>query len=382
MDIKSMTTVELLERRKAIAAEAEGLQDVERLNPLQEEMAKINEELESRRATEAERRALLESIAAGAVQKIGSAPSEDVEDQEEIRASKKYLEAWVRSVKKGDDAECRALLSTNVTGGTVPVPTYVEGRIRTAWERLGLMARVTRTYVRGNLQIGFEVSSTAAAVHTEGADAPDEETLVLGSVVLTPVSIKKWIRVSDEAMDMGGEEFADYIVDELTYRIAKAAQARLIGQIVALPAAATASSVSANAVAGTPSLSIVPTLMANLSDEADDPVVVINKLTLANFEAARVAAGFAIDPFRGMDVYYDSTLPAYDAAATGATWIIVGDFGVGAHVNLPNGDEIRVKVDDLSEAESDLVKFVGREYIATAAVADKAFAKGTKPASA
>lgn len=382
MDIKNMTTVELLERRKAIAAEAEGLQDVERLKPLQEEMAKINEELESRRATEAERRALLESIAAGAGQQIGSAPSEDAEGQEEIRASKKYLEAWVRSVKKGDDAECRALLSTNVTGGTVPVPTYVEGRIRTAWERLGLMARVTRTYVRGNLQIGFEVSSTAAAVHTEGADAPDEETLVLGSVVLTPVSIKKWIRVSDEAMDMGGEEFADYIVDELTYRIAKAAQARLIGQIVALPAAASASSVSANAIAGTPSLSIVPTLMANLSDEADDPVVVINKLTLANFEAARVAAGFAIDPFRGMDVYYDSTLPAYDAAATGATWIIVGDFGVGAHVNLPNGDTIRVKVDDLSEAESDLVKFVGREYIATGAVVDKAFAKGTKPASA
>lgn len=382
MDIKNMTTVELLERRRAIAAEAEGLQDVERLKPLQEEMTKINEELESRRATEAERRALLEGIAAGAGQQIGSAPSEDAEGQEEIRASKKYLEAWVRGVKKGDDAECRALLSTNVTGGTVPVPTYVEGRIRTAWERLGLMARVTRTYVRGNLQIGFEVSSTAAAVHTEGAAAPAEEALVLGSVVLTPVSIKKWIRVSDEAMDMGGEEFADYIVDELTYRIAKAAQARLIGQIVALPAAATASSVSANAVAGTPSLSIVPTLMANLSDEADDPVVVINKLTLANFEAARVAAGFAIDPFRGMDVYYDSTLPAYDAAATGATWIIVGDFGVGAHVNLPNGDEIKVKVDDLSEAESDLVKFVGREYIATGAVADKAFAKGTKPASA
>ena len=219
MDIKNMTTVELLERRKAIAAEAEGLQDLERLKPLQEEMTKINEELESRRATEAERRALLEGIAAGAGQQIGSAPSEGAEDQEEIRASKKYLDAWVRGVKKGDDAECRALLSTNVTGGTVPVPTYVEGRIRTAWERLGLMARVTRTYVRGNLQIGFEISSTAAAVHTEGAAAPAEEALVLGSVVLTPVSIKKWIRVSDEAMDLGGEEFADYNVDELTDRL-------------------------------------------------------------------------------------------------------------------------------------------------------------------
>ena len=37
----------------------------------------------------------------------------------------------------------------------------------------------------------------------------------------TPVSIKKWISISDEVVDLRGEAFLRYIYDEITYRIAK-----------------------------------------------------------------------------------------------------------------------------------------------------------------
>ena len=54
----------------------------------------------------------------------------------------------------------------------------------------------------------------------------------------------------------------------------------------------------------------------------------------------------------------------------------MGDFD-GAQANFPNGDEVSLKYDDLSLAESDLVKIVGREYVALGIVADHAFCKVT-----
>ena len=77
-------------------------------------------------------------------------------------------------------------------------------------------------------------------------------------------------------------------------------------------------------------------------------------------------------------MYFDNTIAAYTSSGTtGSTWCIVGDFGMGAHANFPNGDEITIKYDDLSLAESDLVKLVGREYVGLGIVADHAFCKIT-----
>lgn len=57
--------------------------------------------------------------------------------------------------------------------------------------------------------------------------------------------------------------------------------------------------------------------------------------------------------------------------------MIVGD-PAGVQVNFPNGDDVRVKYDDTSLAEKDLVKIVGRMYAAFGVTTDKAFVKVTK----
>ena len=104
----------------------------------------------------------------------------------------------------------------------------------------------------------------------------------------------------------------------------------------------------------------------------------MNKKTWPKFKAAYAAANFAVDPMEGLRVFYDNTLPEYTTTGTaGSAWCIVGDFGVGAQANFPNGDEITIKYDDLTLAERDLVKLVGREFIALGAVADHAFTKIT-----
>ena len=215
-------------------------------------------------------------------------------------------------------------------------------------------------------------------MHTEGTVANTEEALTIGIVELKPESIKKWITISDEALDLSGEAFLDYIYDELTYRIAKKAQEQLIGKITACTASATSAAVGVGVVAGLPSVGVVAEAIGELSDEAANPVVVMNKATWAKFKAAQYANSFAVDPFEGLPVYFDNTLPVYTTTGTaGTTWAIVGDFGVGAQANFPNGDDITIKYDELSLAERDLVKLVGREYIALGAVADHAFTKIT-----
>ena len=299
----------------------------------------------------------------------------------ELRSSKEYIDAFARYIKTEKDDEIRSLLSTNATEATgyVPVPTIVEERINTAWSKLGLMDLVRKTYIRGNLKVGFELSASPAAIHEEGdTNPPTEEVLTLGVVEMIPKSIKKWITISDEALDLAGEEFLFYVYDELTYQIAKKAQQELIVSLMNAPTTASATEVSVAEITGAPSLSIVAELVAQLSDEADNPVIVMNKATMAAFEAARVAGGFAVDPYFGLQVFYDNTLPAYAAAESTDVWMLVGDFGRGAHANFPNGQDIKITRDDLSLSERDLVKLVGREFVALGLVADKCFARAIK----
>ena len=300
-------------------------------------------------------------------------------DIKEIRNSEEYVKAFANYIKTEDDSECRALLSEMAVGGQVPVPSLVEEVISTAWERDEITSRVKKSYIKGILRVGFELSATGAVVHTEGADAPDEETLTLGIVELKPASIKKWISISDEVLDLQGEAFIRYIYDELTYQIAKKASDEIVALIDAAPTTATATAVSVGKVtANTIALDTIASAIANLSDRATNPVVIMNKATYAAFKALQYGSNYAVDVFEGMDVIFNNSIDAYSAASAGDTYAIVGDLSIGVQANFPNGEEIKITEDRLSLAEADLVKFVGREYVALGLVADKAICKIVK----
>lgn len=305
-----------------------------------------------------------------------------VADIKEIRASKEYIDAFADYIKTGKDEECRALLTENASG-VIPVPSFVEDEIRTAWENNKILARVKKSYIKGNLKVGFEISADGAVVHTEGADAPTEEKLVLGIVELKPASIKKWITLSDEAIGLRGEAFLRYVYDELTYQIAKKAEDELIAKIKACGTQSTntpTTNVAVPVVENTGTLSAFAEAISALSDTADDPVIMMNKKTYATFKALQYAANYPVDPFEGMDVLFNNTIVDFDTATTGVPYAIVGDLGKGALANFPEGEDIGIKYDDISLAEKDLVKIVGREYIALGVVAPEAFVKIVKDA--
>lgn len=329
--------------------------------------------LEERKAAIVEERAAAkadaEAVAAGAGDIINNNINEEKRKMtiDEIRNSAEYINAFAEYIKTGDDAECRALLSDHITvSGTagVPTPTFVEDRIRTAWDNDEIMSRVRRTYVKGNLKVGFELSATAAAVHTEGAAAPAEETLALGVVELVPETIKKWLSVSDEVLDMHGEQFLNYIFDEIEYRIVKLAADRIVADIVGSPTTATTSAAAvSNLSISAASIHDFVDAVATLSDEARNPVIIMNKASYAAYKGLQMAANYGVDPFDGMPVLFNNTLYAVGAATDGQAIAIVGDLD-GAQANFPNGDQPSFKYDDLSLAEKDLVKIVGRLPIA------------------
>lgn len=293
----------------------------------------------------------------------------------EIRNTKEYVNAYADYIKTGRDAECRALLTENVSGA-VPVPEFVYDIVKTAWENEGIMSLVRKAYLKGNLKVGFEISGSDATVHTEGGDPVSEEELILGTVQLIPQSIKKWVSISDEVYDLRGEEFLRYIYDELAYRIAKKCADELIAKIEACDTLSTATCVgvpvlSASSIAqGT-----IASAMALLSDEANNPVIMMNKATWAQFKAVQYAGNFNVDPFENLPVVFNNTITAYAVATTGVTYAIVGDLGEGALANFPNGDEIEFKFDDRGQMKKDLIDVLGRRYVALGVVAPNAFVK-------
>ena len=375
-DFKEMS-VEEIQARKAEIGTLVDTEDAD-LGALEEEIRAINEELEARKAEEAKKVEIRKAVAEGEGEVIEKLPTEERKEMtnEEIRNSKEYIDAYAEYMKNGDDKEVRALLTENGTNGTVPVPEFVYEIVKNAWAKEGIMSRVRKSYLKGNLKVGFEISADGAYVHAEGSGAVTEEALVLGVVNLVPETIKKWISVSDEIMDMRGEEFLRYIYDELTYRIAKKAADELVAKIVAAGTSSSATAVGLPKITQTTiAVGNVAAALGNLSDQASDPVIIMNKLTWSAFKAAQYAASVPVDPFEGLPVLFSDKLPAFSAATTGVVYAIVGDLGEGALANFPAGENIQLKYDDMTLATSDLVRVIGRMPVALGVVGPDAFVR-------
>ena len=138
-----------------------------RSNELMEERAGVVAEIEKAEAAIAEEKRAMEDVITNVKTEVIEKREETKMTDMEIRNSQAYVDAYAEYIKSGEDAECRSLLTENVSG-TIPVPELVYDIVKTAWERDGITARVRKAYIKGNLKVGFEISATGATVHTEG----------------------------------------------------------------------------------------------------------------------------------------------------------------------------------------------------------------------
>lgn len=363
-----------IEARKAEIREEIKTADSAGLDAIEAEKDIIEERVAQLRAEIERRKADMAAVIGGKGKTIAKQEERKMNDIKEYRNSKEYVELYADYLKSHDDTEIRAaLLSTNVTGGTIPVPDFVYDIVKTAWDRNEIMRLVPRENIPGNLEVSFEISGDDAEIHTEGSGAVDEEELVEGVVKLVPEYAKKWKSFSKTVYALRGEAFVRYIYDEIAYRVFKKVADTLIGKIAALPQTATATKPAAAKITGAPAIGLVAEAIGNLSDEATAPVVVMNKLTWAAFKQAQYAAGYNVDPFEGFAVHFNNSLPAYSTASSGAVYAIVGDFRQGALANYPNGDEIEFTFDTISRKKENLVEVLGELMVAAEPVANKAF---------
>lgn len=383
-----MNVDEINTRLSAIAEELQ--QDGADLDALNAEIDQLQERKKELANAEAQRQELRNKIAAGTVEVTPVAEIDNtvVEERKmdvnEIITRSEYVEAYANALKKGDDnfTECRSLLSENASG-SVPVPAVVYDIVKNSWQKNALVSRIRRLAVKGNLKVSFEISATGAVVHTEGGDPISEETLVLGILTIVPQSVKKFLNLSDEIVDLRGEEFLRYVYDEITYQIAKKIQALIIA---AIEACGTVSTNVGTTCVGVPivstssiALGTIANALGQLSDQAADPVIVMNKQTWSAFKAVQAAGNYGYDPFEGLEVIFDNSIPAFSAATSGVTFAYVGDFGEGALLTTPNGDDVTIKYDETTLATNDLVRIIGRQYVGIGIIGPNCFVKIAKP---
>lgn len=377
-EIKEFSMEQIETRLSEIKTEIDNA-DAEKLDSLNEELAaletrkgEINMEI---------RKADMKAVADGAGVVIAEPKAKEERTLESVKASKEYVEAFANYIKTGKDKECRALLTDLVDDGSVPTPTVIDNFIATAWERANIISRVRRTSIKGTAKYPFEYSATGASVHTEGDDAPQEEELVLGTVSVEPQMLKKWITVSDEVLELKGQEFLDYIYDEIEYRILALADAQVIAAIKAAPSSATTSAAGVRAVTmGDVDFTTIFAAQAELVASATNQVAIMNKNVYFNkFMALKDTADrpiYNVVADNGRPTYYINGVEVIFDDSLADNEILVGDLS-GIILNLPSGREVTFVTDPYSLAEKDLVKIVGKMYAGIAVVRDGYFCKVT-----
>lgn len=362
--------MEELEERRAAIAEETAEADAEKLEALSAELDAIEERKKALIIEAEEARKAAEAVAAGAGKEIETRKEEHPMTEMEIRNSKEYIEAYANYLKTGSDMECRALLSDNATGGVVPVPTFVGEIVAKRLEDSPILRRVRRMNAAGNVKVGFEIDAPAAAAHTEGSETPvAEEALVLGIVELVPTTYKKWVSISDEALDsMAGEAYLRYIYDEVSRGIIKAEENAVVAKILAAPQTADADSpaVAKYSNGGTANIADFIQARALLSSAAENLVIIATPAQYAAYRALQLGASYGVDPFDGLEVLFNDTVTAP----------IIGDL-YGVMMNLPKGEAIEFKYDDRTRMKYDLVDILGRQPAAIEVVGNKFFAKVT-----
>lgn len=325
---------------------------------------------------------------------VKNVETEKVEARNEktpIESTPAYAEAWKRSVITGDDKEVRALATTT---DNVPIPTIMQGYVETAWEKYGKFSRlVSNVSIKGYMSIPVELTATGASWHAEGTEAPNEEALTFGEILLQPKMIKKWITTTDELEALAPEEFMCYLADELVYRVILELDESIIrGNGDANGKGVVGIIGNANTVQVTQELGFnaINVAVAELAT-FDNLVVAMNPRTFFNnimglvdtterpiYQIAADNTGKPKYFINGLRVEFTNAIAAYDSVAAGGAWAVVGDFK-GYKLNRPEGEAVKLIHDPFSLAEQDKQKYVARLFAAGNVTRLKHFAQLNKP---
>ena len=378
------------DRREELLNEVEAL--TEEAKQIDEDVKDLEEQKEKLEKQE-ERMSMTKTLEKVAIEER----KDQIESADNVLASKEYDKMYADFIRgKVEEKEVRSYLNQRALATSttnIPIPTIMQGFVETAWYEYGKLSRlVSETFEPAIMKIPVEVSATGAVWHDELGEAPQEEQITLGQIILQPKMIKKWISLTDELMAMGADDFLRYIADELVYRVILALDEAIVNRtdtnglgVIGIVGNANTEVVSANL-----GFNVINEALANLTT-FEDLTIVMNPSTFFNnfmgltdlqgLPIFRVVHDNANKPqyyLSGHRVEFTQALPAYDDVEAGEAYAIVGNFRRGYRLNYPQGKSVITLVDPYTLATQDLVRMIGRLYVAGNVVKPKHFAQINK----
>lgn len=369
MEIKEMKMEDIEARKAEIAKMLEQPEDLD-IDALENEVNELEARANEIKEQAEKRNSLSTKIAIGqvgsVVEKEDNKETRKSMEIKELRKSPEYLDAWVEA-QKGNDKEMRTLMTANgiLEDGDsgFALPVYVETVAGKIWEEDKLLNRIRKVYLKANLEEDVIIGGSDAETHREGDGPVGPEALQTATVKVIAEMVKKTIYITDELYSMKGQAFVDYLFDEFRGKIRQLLQQKVLQAILT---AATENKMGvANLVRGTATPDAtdykndVLTAWTRLSDEAENPIVVMSKATYAKYRALRATTGQRLDDvFEGLEVVIVNSL---DTLVGKGDPIIVGDFK-GIIGNYPVGEEVQFIFDNITLADEDKVKITGKCY--------------------
>ena len=226
MEIKTASAEELIERRSAIATELDAPEAD--LDALEAEVRAINEELETRKNTEAKKAEVREAIASGEkpVEKIKE--FKEVEKMEEIRTfapdTVEYRDAYMKNLMgKPMTLEERTALS----GASYVIPTETLNKIYGKLEANPLLREIDALYIPGYVSV-----PTASTVNDASwiamASASTDSADAMSTVSLTAKKLIKTIEITADIQAMSIPAFQGWLVNKLAQKMEAAICAAIV----------------------------------------------------------------------------------------------------------------------------------------------------------
>lgn len=369
-----------VETRDALLLEVEGMKN--EYDSIDGKIAEL-EEVRNKYKEQEERLSLMENV-----------QNVEVTKKSDYRSTPEYADVWKRYVLSDDDREIRAFTtatqaSDGVSNGGILVPTIMQQYVETAWENNEILNRVSISNVRGYFAVPVEVDADPAQWHSENGAAVSEESVELGSIMLQPKMVKKFVAWTDELEAMTSDEFMMYIRDEVVYRVLNLlanaiitgtldAQGKGVKGIIA-EAADNNSIVGVASIASNPTFNVINEGVAELSTFENLAVAMNQKTFFSTFMGMtdlqgrpiyQIATDNAGRPryfLNGIPVLFTNAIAAYDASnqSTSVPYAVVGNFR-GFRLNLPEGRNVITLLDPYTLATEDKKRLVGRIFAAGA----------------
>ena len=214
MEIKTMSIEELQERKAAIAAEVDSLEDMEAVQARNTELDEINAELEARKAlaeAKAEVRAAVANGSGEVIEKI-----EKVEERKMFGIeTKEYRDAFMANLFGNATAEQRAILADNTNyGDGLSLPVALDERI---WDQACSAHPILNDVDIRRTGVAIKVTKMTPATVSAKMDktTTSELTFTSAEVVLTGKDFNTFVKVSFAEAKMSQGAMEDFLVKEI-----------------------------------------------------------------------------------------------------------------------------------------------------------------------